>query len=133
MQTAFETIEKCIKEKVNITINKNGNFGYGITYHALKGLGKEKYKLIDAKETTTLGLFNNIENNSNKTLIIEYAENLTNDQINILKGAMDGIVHLTTQNINKNSEFSGNIILMNNKSEQDIENSLLSRTFVINF
>ena len=142
----FKFLEKLVYMVVNkscISMIVTGEGGLGKTYTVRKCLEikrrLENEDWIHIKGfSTARGLFRTLYENSDKLVVFDDCDSILDDKIavNILKSALDSYdertIHWITRTVDESLpdsfEFTGEIIFISNKSQEQIDQAILSRS-----
>lgn len=145
----FRFLENMVKMVINqtaVSMIITGEGGLGKTYtvrRVLENKGQvEDSDFIMVKGfATARGLYRTLYENSDKLIVFDDCDEVLNNDVakNLLKGALDSydtrminwIVNKESEDLPSKFEFTGQIIFISNKSQENIEQAILSRSMSV--
>lgn len=132
------------KTSVSLVITGEGGLGKSYTVKKellIKDLTKGMDYEIIKGFSTPRGLYRTLYENNGKLIIFDDCDEVLDDKIakNLLKGALDSydsreiswITQTSNPDLPDNFEFTGRIIFISNKSQDNIDQAILSRSMAI--
>lgn len=148
----FQFLEQLVRMVIKgsaVSLIVTGEGGLGKSYTVLDQLKKkmlqkgEQYEVIKGYSTAR-GLYETLYNNNGKIMVYDDCDEILEHPValNLLKGALDSYDERTiywisklpagvTSDVPQSFEFYGRIIFISNKSQEQIEQALLSRALSV--